>query len=197
MIPSRTSLEKNVPHPRNTEIVLTRIQTTEDIVLCIVNSLNLSRPYLGSYAGHFKNKNIRDTCEDIWHFMKENFIFNPETGRMQTGRTIRYIIHDPDGRGEKYFDCKHFSTFALATCLALGIKSHLRLCGYDRTDPFPTHVYVVAFDEDGEEIIIDGTLGSFNQESNAEFYQNVHMIKQQPGLHPGKLYTANEIRHAS
>lgn len=194
MIPSRRSIADKVPFPNNTEKVITKIQTTQDIVLCVLSSINISRPYLDNYAYMFEKKNVRDTCENIWKFMKENFSFNPEKGKLQTGRTIRYIIHDPQGVGEKYFDCKHFSSFALSTLLALGIKSNLRLCGYNLRDPFPTHVYVVAYDDDGSEIIIDGTLSFFDMESNSQFHQNIHVLKPISGLVPNRLYTANEVK---
>jgi len=175
MVPSIDFITTRIPPPANTERVICDIQTANDIVECVVNSVEISKWYIKRYAYIFayNNNTILETCNDVYTFMCENFKFNPETGKKQTGRSIRYIIYDPEGYGTKYFDCKHFSTFALATLQSIGIYCHLRLCGYTVLNKNPTHVYVVAYDKEGNEIIIDGTLPVFNRESKSQFIINV------------------------
>lgn len=185
MIPTRQYIMSRVPRPDNTEVLISRVQTAEEITGCVVGSMLKSLSYCGEYAPIFArgNRTVEDICNDIWVFMKENFIFQPEPSEMQTGRSVRYIIWDPvqysaqlglsgERMGSYTFDCKHFSTFGLATLRALGIKSNLRLCGYDNSG-IPTHVYVVAWDDDGNETILDGTLAEFNKESESTFKINV------------------------
>ena len=186
MIPTREFIMSKVPRPDNTEILVSRVQTAEEIVGCVVGSVVKSLPYCGEYAWVFSrgNASVEEVCRDIWEFMKGNFDFQPEPGDLQTGRSVRYIIWDPlqysaqlglagERIGIRQFDCKHYSTFGLATLRALGIESNLRLCGYDDSG-IPTHVYVVAKDTDGNEIILDGTLADFNRESESKFKINVH-----------------------
>jgi hypothetical protein len=174
MVPDIDFIARRIPPPQNIDETVCDIQTAEDIIACIVNSVEISKWYCNNYSFIFAQDNsVEETCEDIYVFMRENFSFNPETGRKQTGRSVRYIVYDPSGLGRKYFDCKHFSTFALATLKSLGIKCHLRLCGYSAFSNTPTHVYVVAYDERGKKIIVDGTLADFNRESRAKFIINV------------------------
>jgi hypothetical protein len=186
MVPTRSYIISKIPPPQHTELLVSRVQSAEEIVGCIMGSVVKSDAYCKNYAGVFAygNKTTEQICNDIWDFMKENFKFVPEPSELQTGRTVRYMVYDPiqysrqlglagERIGMKTFDCKHFSTFGLATLRALGIPAGLRLCGYDAEDRTPTHVYVVATDKDGKEIILDGTLPDFNQESNSLFKINV------------------------
>lgn len=170
MVPSRKYIMGRIPPPRNIEIIYTDLQTAQQIVDCIRNSVNDSMFYTDRYAHIFAHNanSVDDVCSDIWEFMAENFPYKKskaETGDNQTGRTVRYIIYDPENLGRTYFDCKHYSIFAFATLKTLGIPCELRLTAYDWLDTTPTHVYVAAFDAQGNEYIIDGTMPNYNQES--------------------------------
>lgn len=112
-------------------------------------------------------------CSDIWDFMQNCWPYDPdkaETEKMQTGRTVNYILYDFTN---KYFDCKHYATFAYAVLRALGIDCRLRLTSYDAIMPSPSHIYVIAgvgeYDEDKkqwpETFVIDGTMPEYNEES--------------------------------
>jgi hypothetical protein len=187
MIPTRSYIMNKIPPPDNSEVLVSKVQTAEEIVGCIMGSVIKSDAYTPNYAGIFMkgNQTVEQLCRDIWTFEKENWNFNPEPADLQTGRSVRYIIYDPiqysrqlglagERIGIRTFDCKHYSTFGLATLRALGIPANLRLCGYDLADPVPTHVYVVAYDQKrNEEIILDGTLDDFNRESESKFKINV------------------------
>lgn len=172
MIPSREYIIKCIPPPTNTEVVYSNMQTAEEIVQCVYDSVNDSMWYVPRYAHIFKRNcgSIDDVCSDIWYFMQENWPYSvkkAETGARQTGRTVRYMIYDPTHLGRKYFDCKHYSTFAMATLKGLGIRTELRLSSYEMLDPTPSHVYVCAFDSRGQQFCIDGTMPAYNQESKA------------------------------
>ena len=172
-VPSIEWVQKRVPPIQGKKRKIKDWQTSDDILCAISDGLRLS-PYCENYAYIFEQGNytVEQTCEDLYNFMYDNFVFKAEPPEDQNSKEINVILESATN------DCKHFSTFALGTLQALGIKSTLRICWYwDESGKMrkkPSHVYVIAYDENGDEIIVDGTLPIFNKESQAAKYKNIN-----------------------
>lgn len=171
MIPRRSAIIRLIPPPQGVEEKIVEIQSANDILMCVYNSCKDSESYAGNYAPLFAKGNMKDgqldvdaVCSDIWDFMQNQWPYDPdmaETEHRQEGRSVQAIIYTIHPRK---FDCKHYATFAYTTLQALGIPCEFRLTSYD-TLPVPSHIYVVAFDKEGKEYCIDGTMPEYNQES--------------------------------
>ena len=96
----------------------------------------------------FKRPTVDATCEEIYDYMVKNT-------RYQLDRDGEQLIKSParflaDGCG----DCKSYTMF-IACCLhCLGIPCKVRFVNFDGGSQY-THVYPVAVDECGNEIILD------------------------------------------
>lgn len=171
-VPTLQEVRESCPPPLGEEEKLVDQQTSKQILAAISNAI-VESPYVKNFAYIFEegNDTVEQTCADLYDFMHDNFNFDPEPAKRQTERTVSVIVYDTSS-----VDCKHFSTFALSCLQALGIESSLRICKYPNKKSF-THVYVVAWDEEGNEIIVDGTLNSYNVESEAEDYKTLNYKK--------------------
>ena len=165
-IPTLDAVFCRVPYPNFKTKFVTKMQSVEDIERSIKSSTAASLPYCVNYAFLFSEKNRLDTCQNIYRFMRKYFTYDEEPDVMQSSKTINRILYDAGG------DCKHFSTFAYCTLRALNIPCNYRLCQYDGRNT-PTHIYVVAYDRDGTEIIIDGTLSDFNAEIGSKYIYDI------------------------
>lgn len=138
--------------------------TTGDIMRVVLDCYKTKNNQVKNFAPHLKGSTVRQTCHNIWDFVKEN---------------IRYKV-DPEGQQwikeparvwvDKVCDCKSYSVF-IASCLRhLGINGMFRFVSFDANNSTPTHVYIVVPNA-GKEIVIDCVLKKFNQE---EPYQYKH-----------------------
>ncbi len=180
-IPTREELLLACPPTQGKDRKLTEWQNSNDILSAVSRALIASKPYSRNFAHLFEegNDSVEQVCNDLWMFMRENISFEPEPAKKQNSKRVNVILRDG------YGDCKHFSTFAMAVLESLNIDCTMRVCAYWDKYGNPkknyTHVYVVAFDEDGKEIIVDGTLPDFNEESEASKYKNINY--KQMALH--------------
>lgn len=165
-VPSLTWCFQRVPYPDFKSKTITKLQSVDDIEKCVKECSRASLPYCAGYAYGFKGKDTVETCYKVWSFLRRYFTYEEEEEELQSARTVNRILYDPTG------DCKHYSTFAYCTLKALGVDTNFRLCQYKNRDA-PTHIYVVARDPKGREIIIDGTLSQFNEETDSEYIFDV------------------------
>ena len=91
---------------------------------------------------------IEDRCEAIFGYMVENTRYKLDRDGEQLIKSPARFLDDGCG------DCKSYTMF-LACCLhCLGIPCIVRFVNFDGGDQW-THVYAVAIDENGNEIIMD------------------------------------------
>lgn len=138
--------------------------TTGDIMRIVLDCYKSKNNQVKNFAPHLQGSSIKQTCQNIWDFVKQN---------------IRYKV-DPPGQqwikeparvwADKVCDCKSYSVF-IASCLRhLGINGMFRFVSFDADNSTPTHVYIVV-PNGGKEIVIDCVVKKFNQE---EPYQYKH-----------------------
>jgi hypothetical protein len=110
-------------------------------------------------AYKFKGSTVKQTCRNIFNWLKDNIEYRIEPAHLQTTKSLQRLVSDG------YGDCKHYSGFFAAILSALNIKHHYRFTSYNNSTT-PTHVYVVAYNEDNQPIYCDAVLEVFNTEKN-------------------------------
>lgn len=108
-------------------------------------------------AKYFKGKNDKETCYNIWKFLKNNIRYEAD-GEYQIVRLPSALL------ATKVGDCKSFSVFTSAVLTNLGIPNHYVMTSY-RKDPTPSHIYVVT--DSG--IICDAVWTHFNAEKTPTY----------------------------
>lgn len=108
-------------------------------------------------AKYFKGKDDKETCHNIWKFLKNNIRYEAD-GEYQIVRLPSALL------ATKVGDCKSFSVFTSAVLTNLGIPNHYVMTSY-RKDPTPSHIYVVT--DSG--IICDAVWNQFNAEKTPTY----------------------------
>ena len=91
---------------------------------------------------------VDDKCEAIFGYMINNTYYKLDREGEQLIKSPARLLADGCG------DCKSYTMF-IACCLhCLGIPCIVRFVNFDGGNQY-THVYPVAIDEDGDEIILD------------------------------------------
>lgn len=138
-------------------MVVVNMHTTGDIIKQMQNAHYDNSKYAEKIARYFQGTNVANTCSKIFNWIKNNVEYRIEPAHLQTTKSIQRLISDG------YGDCKHYSGLFAAILSNLGIKHHYRFVSYTGSK-IPTHVYVVAYDEKGRQIICDAVLPEFNTE---------------------------------
>ncbi|NOQ75636.1 MAG: hypothetical protein GQ574_26750 [Crocinitomix sp.] len=111
-------------------------------------------------ANHLEASSVRDTCRQIWAFCFHHFQYEKDEKRKEQIRTPSRSWYDRTSvRG---IDCDCFSTLIGSILTNLNIPFVMRLARYKGADF--EHIYPVAFDEEGQEVIIDAVVYSFDYE---------------------------------
>lgn len=91
---------------------------------------------------------IDERCEALFAYLTENVVYKLDDDGYQYIKSPARLLHDGCG------DCKSLTMF-LACCLhCMGIEHIIRFVNYDGGKQY-THVFPVAIDENGNEIILD------------------------------------------
>lgn len=91
---------------------------------------------------------VDEKCESVFSYLIDNVVYKLDDYGSQFIKSPARLLADGFG------DCKSLTMF-IACCLhCLGIKHIIRFVNYDGSDQY-THVYPVAINEDGDEIILD------------------------------------------
>lgn len=140
----------------NNEQVMFESGNTNDIIVVIMHADKESAQYTKEFAESFTGDTI-DQCEDIYAFVQDNIQYMEDPAGKQWIKSPAQLYSDGVG------DCKSFSIFIGSVLKNLNIPFVYRFVSFKPGDV--THVYVVAFDEDGREIYMDAVPPmSFNEE---------------------------------
>lgn len=91
---------------------------------------------------------VDERCEAIFSYLLDHVVYKLDDDGMQYIKSPARLLKDGCG------DCKSLTMF-IACCLhCMGIKHIIRFVNYDGGNQY-THVYPVALDECGNEIILD------------------------------------------
>lgn len=138
---------------------------TDDIINTLVQTHPLSVKTVEKFAKHLKGDTEKQTCENVWNFVKKNikYVLDPSgTQKLKTASRTWY---------DKFGDCKSYSLLIGSLLQNLGIKAKYRLVSYSDMD-IPTHVYVVT-----DKYVLDCCLPAFNIEKKYNFKRDIDMTK--------------------
>lgn len=148
--------DRTIVPARNQKVLIKDSFKTKDIVAEVIECFRQAAPQVAKFAPYLKGQNVKDTCNRIWHFLKENIQYRIDP------RGSQWIKEPAKVWKDKYCDCKSYSIFIASLLKALGIEGVFRFVSYS-ADPAPTHVYVVVRNQ-GKDIIIDDVMPAFNRE---------------------------------
>jgi hypothetical protein len=154
---------------------IVKFHSTDDIIKQMEKAHYDNSAYAKIIAGQFRGGSVKQTCKNIFKFIKSHISYRIEPANMQTTKSLQRLISDG------YGDCKHYSGLFAALLSALNIKHHYRFVSY-RSDRTPTHVYVVAYDEQGQQIICDAVLHNFGEEKSYTYKIDKSMLMHLSGI---------------
>jgi hypothetical protein len=159
MYNTRADILTRIGRPNGTTSVVVNMHNTSDIIKQMQKAHYDNSAFAKKIAYKFKGSTVKQTCRNIFNWLKENIEYRIEPAHLQTTKSLQRLVSDG------YGDCKHYSGFFAAILSALNIKHHYRFTSYNNSTT-PTHVYVVAYDENNQPIYCDAVLESFNTQKN-------------------------------
>lgn len=89
-----------------------------------------------------------DQCRAIFSYLAKNVRYKLDPYGVQYIKTPARLLRDGEG------DCKSLTMFIAACLHSLGVPCKVRFVNFDGSNQY-THVYPVAIDENGKEIVLD------------------------------------------
>lgn len=172
---SRNNILSTIGRPNNQAKVVVNMHNTNDIIRQMERAHYDNSNFAKKIAKQYKGDTIKETCQNIFNWIKDNIQYKIEPAHLQTTKSLQRLVSDG------YGDCKHYSGFFAAILTALNIKHHYRFASYTRSKT-PTHVYVVAYDEKNRPIICDAVLERFNTEKNYNNKIDKYMLAHLSGI---------------
>ncbi len=146
-----------LPKPKGIAETIHHDGDTADIMVEIANTFKLSWHQTQAVAGQFRGQNRTETCKNIYDFLRKNIRYQLDPIGVQFSKTPDRVIYDG------FSDCKGYSILTASILRNSGIPFAFRFVSF-KANQTPTHVYVVAKNEQGREILIDACLPFFNSE---------------------------------
>lgn len=158
-----------LPPFKGTVTVLKKHQNTDDIIDGILNAHTKYAKDYSQISSFFIGSTPRQTCKNIWKFLKDNVNYKVESEDRQTIKTPSAIIATGKTTGS---DCKNLSLFTAGILQDLNRKGLtnipfvFRFSSYKLFNDIPEHVFVVAYPGTKHEIWIDAVLREFDYKKN-------------------------------
>ena len=131
-----------------------------------------------NFYKQFKGKNLKDTCENVWNFVKNNVHYKADSIEEQKIKLPARLLADQQG------DCKSMA-LACASIMANLIDTNkgdnvgFRYTSY-RNNPTPTHVYCIV---NNGQYILDAVWHSFNEQKDYKYkYDKIMKISTLSGI---------------
>jgi len=172
---SQAKILNVIGRPDNKATMVVRMHNTSDIINQMQAAHYDNSQFAKKIAHNFKGATRRQTCKNIYNWLKQNVDYRIEPANLQTTKTLQRLVSDGFG------DCKHYSGFFAAILSALNIPHYYRFASYSASKT-PTHVYVIALDENGKEIKCDAVLNTFDSEKPYTYKIDKKMLMQLSGV---------------
>lgn len=130
------------------DTIINRQGKTKDIMQAVVDCYNSDYSQVQELADNFSGNDTLSRCRAVFDFVDKNIKYQIDPLQKQWIRTPARLWSDGEG------DCKSFSIFICSCLRCMGIPHLFRFAAYEGNSD-PTHVYAVAIDESGKEIIVD------------------------------------------
>jgi hypothetical protein len=132
--------KKTIKKPKNETKVIFENGKVDDIVKVILLADLKSGECTKKFAKFLKGKTIKETCKNIFNFLKNNIKYIKDIEGVQDIKSPCKTFYDG------FADCKSLSIFAASILKNLKIPYKYRLASYSELK-IPTHIYVIALDE--------------------------------------------------
>jgi len=99
-------------------------------------------------VSELRNASVQEACEAIFSYMVKNTYYKLD------GENVQYIKSPARFLADRCGDCKSYTMFICCCLHCLGIPHIARFVNFNGGSQY-THVYPVAIDETGREIIMD------------------------------------------
>lgn len=130
------------------DTIINRQGKTKDIMQAVVDCYNSDYAQVQELADNLPGNDTLSRCRAVFDFVDKNIRYQIDPLQKQWIRTPARLWSDGEG------DCKSFSIFICSCLRCMGIPHLFRFAAYEGNSD-PTHVYAVAIDESGKEIIVD------------------------------------------
>ena len=130
------------------DTIINRQGKTKDIMQAVVDCYNSDYTQVQELADNLPGNDTLSRCRAVFDFVDKNIKYQIDPLQKQWIRTPARLWSDGEG------DCKSFSIFICSCLRCMGIPHLFRFAAYEGNSD-PTHVYAVAIDESGKEIIVD------------------------------------------
>lgn len=130
------------------DTIINRQGKTKDIMQVVVDCYNSDYAQVQELADNLPGNDTISRCRAVFDFVDKNIKYQIDPLQKQWIRTPARLWSDGEG------DCKSFSIFICSCLRCMGIPHLFRFAAYEGNSD-PTHVYAVAIDESGKEIIVD------------------------------------------
>ena len=130
------------------DTIINRQGKTKDIMQAVVDCYNSDYVQVQELADNLPGNDTLSRCRAVFDFVDKNIKYQIDPLQKQWIRTPARLWSDGEG------DCKSFSIFICSCLRCMGIPHLFRFAAYEGNSD-PTHVYAVAIDESGKEIIVD------------------------------------------
>lgn len=158
--PSGNIVLKDVPNIRNRQIM----QDIRKITPMAIQQMKFA-------AEKFRRSSVYDTCRYLFDWVKKNVKYLQDDANHQISQLPSKLMRSRAG------DCKSIALFIYAVLNNLNISCAYRWANYEGGVAV-NHVYVIAKDTNGDEIIIDPVYTSFNAEKPYNFKKDTDMRYQ-------------------
>ena len=137
-----------IAQAKHKDTIINRQGKTKDIMQAVVDCYNSDYAQVQELADNLPGNDTLSRCRAVFDFVDKNIKYQIDPLQKQWIRTPARLWSDGEG------DCKSFSIFICSCLRCMGIPHLFRFAAYEGNSD-PTHVYAVAIDESGKEIIVD------------------------------------------
>jgi predicted transglutaminase-like cysteine proteinase len=141
------------------KVILDQKGNTGNIIEIIFKADEISDSYINkNNVECLRGKNDYETMRNVWGFVKRNVRYKADKAGLEQVKTPGALFKI--GKG----DCKSFSIAIVARLRSLGYnRIYYRFTAYEPGDV--SHVYVVAYTQQGQKIILDSVYDFFDAEA--------------------------------
>lgn len=159
-----------IPDPDYRIVIDNSNANNSDIVKSVEKNFTRAVTQTKDFSKIFQSPTAKETAHKVWKFLKDQINYQKDSEKKQVIQLPSYLIHSKNG------DCKSYSLLAAATLYNAKLPVSFRYASYNRFNKVPSHVYVVTYDEKGNEIIVDGVWTKFNDQKPPA-YQYTHPME--------------------
>lgn len=150
---------KNIPKPEFKEVLVTKYQSTSDIIADLIFCFKKYKFQGKKIADYYYTGNIKNDSYQIWDFIKNEIEYNAEPFERQTTSSLSRIIYDQIG------DCKHSALIVASIGYEMGYNVIIRFASYNKNKVLG-HVYVILENPETKQQIIVDPLQEFDYEKS-------------------------------